>query len=80
MSMCMLYLSLWRATFIVGAHNINVILFVEHEQTIATFFGAEYLHYNFTGKGEAVVSNVEIIRLSFKTTSGEGLLFYTGKY
>lgn len=46
---------------------------------VATFSGADFLTYNLTSRGESIVSKErEIIKFSFKTSSGNGLMFYTG--
>lgn len=61
-------------------YNPGGLSVVELEPTLATFSGAEFLHYNYTTHGDASASTEETVRLSFKTSFGNGLLFYTGMY
>ncbi|KAK7504775.1 hypothetical protein BaRGS_00003803, partial [Batillaria attramentaria] len=44
----------------------------------ATFFGAQYLSYNLSSRGDALVSNRDQVSLDFRTKQPNGLLFYTG--
>lgn len=47
---------------------------------MATFFGSEFISYNFSGKGgEAITHSSEEIELSFKTSASDGFIFYSGK-
>ena len=68
-----------RPNFSIYFVSVKCFCFVvARTKKTATFSGSDYLHYNFTTRGEAIVSDRESIKLSFKTSSGDGLLFYTG--
>jgi len=42
------------------------------------FNGVQYLTYDLTAKGDPIFSSNDRLSLYFKTTHGNGLLFYTG--
>lgn len=58
---------------------IWVFYISEKVQLEATFSGAEYLSYDFTGRGDPIVSDEDEVSLHFKTRLSNSLLFYTGK-
>ena len=45
----------------------------------ATFFGAQYLSYNLSSRGNVLDSNQDEVSLDFRTKQADGLLFYTGR-
>ena len=56
-----------------------LVYFTGRSVTEATLKGVDYLSYNFTGGISApIVSKRETVRLSFKTKTGDGFIFYTG--
>ncbi|KAL8601328.1 hypothetical protein ACOMHN_054622 [Nucella lapillus] len=51
---------------------------IEKVPSDATFFGAQYLSYNLSSRGEVLNSNQDQVSLHFRTKQPDGLLFYTG--
>ncbi|XP_074662260.1 neurexin 1-like [Tubulanus polymorphus] len=49
----------------------------QHNPTVATFDGEQYLIYNLSNKGDPILSTKDRISLYFKTRQSSGLLFFT---
>ena len=59
---------------------ITVVITAELKQ-VATFSGSEYISYNFRDDAADIKMDYtsEEIKFEFKTESGDGLIFYTGR-
>ena len=55
-----------------------MIVSTEKVPSDATFFGAQYLSYNLSSRGNVLDSNQDQVSLDFRTKQADGLLFYTG--
>ncbi|CAH1791707.1 unnamed protein product, partial [Owenia fusiformis] len=50
----------------------------EKVPSVATFYGAHYLSYDLSDRGDPILSSNDRLSLFFKTRQSNGLLFYTG--
>lgn len=59
--------------------NLELFYFLERQPIEAMFQGTQYLTYDLTWRGDSFYSRNDELRMQFKTTQMNGLLFYTGK-